>query len=198
MPPSSSSRDPDDGPAGLLTARLALRPPRTSDLAELHALYADPQVWGPDPLSRHSTPVQTERMIGRWQAGWDRNGLGMWLAHSTVPGTEGQFVGIGGCTLRHDAAWNLGFRLSPAFWGLGYAQEIIGAAVSAARRNRPDLPITAYLLEGNERSRRTTEGAGLRFVWRGPDAGNPNPGATRLLYADRPLAPALVEVLTAD
>ncbi|MDP9395948.1 MAG: hypothetical protein M3Q27_17515 [Actinomycetota bacterium] len=63
------------------------------------------------------------------------------------------------------------------------------------RRLRPDLPVTAYLLEGNDRSRRTTERTGLRLVWRGPDAGNPDPCAVGLLYADRPLPRHVVDVL---
>jgi hypothetical protein len=59
--------------------------------------------------------------------------------------------------------------------------------VTAAIESHPELPITAYLLEGNERSSRTTELASLRLVWRGPDVGNPDPAAVRLLYADRHL-----------
>jgi hypothetical protein len=32
----------------------------------------------------------------------------------------------------------------------------------------------------------------LSLVWRGPDAGNPDPAAVRLVYADRPLAENLL------
>jgi len=60
------------------------------------------------------------------------------------------------------------------------------------------LPLTAYLLEGNSRSQRAIERAGLHPVWRGPDAGNPDPGAVRLLYADRELTPSLVAALTEE
>lgn len=178
--------------------RLVLTVPQRGDLAELHQLYADPQVWRDDPMIRHSTRDQTEAMIDRWQAAWLRDGLGMWVARSAEPATQGQLVGIGGCFIRCGVAWNLGFRLSPIFWGQGYALEIIRAAVSAAREVRADLPLTAYLLEGNTRSQRTTERAGLRLVWRGPDAGNPDPQAVRLLYADQDLSPALVKALTDD
>jgi RimJ/RimL family protein N-acetyltransferase len=181
-----------------ITDRLVLTVPQRGDLAELHQLYADPQVWRDDPMTRHSTRDQTEAMIDRWQAAWLRDGLGMWVARSAEPAAQGQLVGIGGSFIRYGVAWNLGFRLSPIFWGQGYAQEIIRAAVSAAREVRADLPLTAYLLEGNTRSQRTTERAGLRLVWRGPDAGNPDPQAVRLLYADQDLSPALVKELTDD
>jgi RimJ/RimL family protein N-acetyltransferase len=180
------------------TARLALRVPAAGDVAELHELYADPRVWRDDPVTRHRTVDDTRRMLARWLDGWQRNGFGFWVARGTLPRSAGRLVGIGGCSLRYGRAWNLGYRLSPPYWGQGYAQEIIAAAVATARRLRPGLPVTAYLLEGNTRSQRTTERAGLRLVWRGPDAGNPDPGAVRLLYADRDLPPDLVDRLTEE
>jgi RimJ/RimL family protein N-acetyltransferase len=175
------------------TERLLLAVPEEGDLGELHELYADPRVWRDDPLTRHDQLRQTAGMIGRWRAAWERDGLGMWVARDA--GT-GRLVGVGGTFVRYGVAWNLGFRLSPAFWGQGYAQEIIRAAVAAARQVRAGLPLTAYLLEGNVRSQRATERAGLHQVWRGPDAGNPDPTAVRLLYADRDLTPAVVRTLT--
>jgi RimJ/RimL family protein N-acetyltransferase len=120
----------------------------------------------------------------------------MWVARGAEPATQGRLIGVGGTFVRYGVAWNLGFRLSPACWGQGYAQEISRAAFRAARHVRPDLPMTAYLLEGNVRSQRATERTGLRRVWRGPDAGNPDPQAVRLLYADRDLPPALIRTLT--
>jgi hypothetical protein len=52
------------------------------------------------------------------------------------------------------------------------------------------------LLEPNVQSRRRAERAGLGLVWRGPDAGNPDPSAVRLVYADRPLPDALLARVT--
>jgi len=172
-------------------ARLVLRPPGAADLPRLFDLYRDPRVWGPDPLTRHDDPAQTSRMIENWRAAWDRDGLGMWTAWH---GDE--FVGIGGCFVRYGVAWNLGFRLRPRCWGRGYAQEISAAAIAAARRRRAELPITAYLLESNDRSLRAVGRTGLTRVWRGPDAGNPDPAAIRLLYSDGPLPPPALRALT--
>ncbi|WP_198153723.1 GNAT family N-acetyltransferase [Catenuloplanes japonicus] len=176
-----------------MTQRLRLRKPEPDDLDALFALYSDPQVWAPDPLSRHSAPAQTARTLDIWRAAWERDGLGMWVAHEL----DGAFAGIGGCFIRYGAAWNLGFRLLPAFWGRGYAQEISAAAIGAAAALRPDLAMTAYLLEGNDRSQHTVERAGLHRIWRGPDAGNPDPSAIRLLFADRPLPIDVIRALTA-
>lgn len=173
------------------TDRLVLRAPAHDDLQRLFNLYADPQVWAADPLTRQTDPAQTERMIGTWRAAWDHDGLGVWTAWD-----DDEFVGIGGCFLRYEVAWNLGFRLRPACWGRGYAQEISAAAIHAARQRRRELPITAYLLDGNDRSVRAVERTGLRRVWRGRDAGNPDVTAIRLLYSDRILPPHALRALT--
>jgi len=180
------------------TERLRLAAPVEDDLAELHQLYANQRVWRDDPLSRHITPRQTTSMIRRWRAAWERDGLGMWVARSAAPENPGRLVGVGGTFLRYGVAWNLGFRLCPDDWGQGYAQELSRAAFAAARQVRAELPLTAYLLEGNTRSQRATERAGLHRIWRGPDAGNPDPRAVRLLYADRDLSSTLVRTLTAS
>src|SRR5262245_41168312 len=60
------------------TERLVLTVPQRSDVAELHQLYGDPQVWRDDPMTRHSTRDQTEGMIDRWRDAWLRDALGMW------------------------------------------------------------------------------------------------------------------------
>jgi len=127
-----------------------------------------------------------------------RDGLGYWTARlrGDLPGTDlhaGDVVGTGGCALRVGTAWwNLYYRFTPAAWGRGLAAELVTAAVEAAHRAAPDRPVVAVLLEHNERSRGRAEGAGLQPLWRGPDAGNPDPGAVRLVYADRALDDALV------
>jgi RimJ/RimL family protein N-acetyltransferase len=187
--------EPRQHPDVVTTERLTLRTPKDSDVAQVFAMYRDPQVWKADPLSRHDTPEQTARMVENWRAAWRRDGFGMWTAWQAVP-DGASFIGIGGCFVRHGVAWNLGFRLLPRFWGHGYAQEIGAAASTVAHSLRPDLPLTAYLLEGNDRSQRTVERLGLTLVWRGPDAGNPDTAAIRLLFSDRRLSPEVVDTLT--
>jgi hypothetical protein len=53
--------------------------------------------------------------------------------------------------------------------------------------------VVAYLLEHNVESRGRAERAGLQLVWRGADAGNPDPAAVRLVYADRPVPDDVLE-----
>lgn len=131
-------------------------------------------------------------MVALWQAGWAERGLDVWVARSP----QGRFIGVGGCGMRGGDFWNLYYRLDPSVWGQGYAQELITAARDAARAIAPAAPVIAYLLEHNEGSRRVAERAGLSLVWRGPDAGNPDRDAVRLVYADRPLAPAVLGAVT--
>jgi RimJ/RimL family protein N-acetyltransferase len=107
-------------------------------------------------------------------------------------------VGTGGCALRVATRWwNLYYRLTPPAWGLGLAAELVAAAIDAAHTVDPDRAVIAYLLEHNVESRGRAERAGLQLVWRGPDAGNPDPAAVRLVYTDRPVAGDLLDRLTA-
>jgi hypothetical protein len=71
------------------------------------------------------------------------------------------------------------------------------ATQKAAREVRADLPVTAFPLEHNVASRGTAERAGLQLAWRGPDAGNPDPDAIRLVYTDRPLTHEQIAAMTA-
>jgi RimJ/RimL family protein N-acetyltransferase len=108
-------------------------------------------------------------------------------------------VGTGGCAVRVGTSWwNLYYRLAPAAWGFGLAGELVTAALDAARTVGLDRPVVAYLLEHNAESRRRAERSDLSLVWRGPDAGNPDPDAVRLVYADRPLDGALLGRITAS
>lgn len=47
--------------------------------------------------------------------------------------------------------------------------------------------MVALLFEHNGASKATETRAGPGLGWRGPDAGNPDSTAVRLIYADRPL-----------
>jgi RimJ/RimL family protein N-acetyltransferase len=185
------------------TARLDLDAVLASDLDDHFALMSDPGVWGHLPSGRHTSPERTMEGIEHSLGHWARDGLGYWTARlrADLPGTPlraGDVVGTGGCALRVGTSWwNLYYRLTPSAWGLGLAAELVTAAIDAAHAVDPDRPVIAYLLEHNVESRGRAEKAGLSLVWRGPDAGNPDPAAVRLVYADRPIDPELLEPITA-
>ena len=181
----------------LRTGRLALDAVVPSDLEEHFAILSDPGVWRHLPANVHTDRERTAEGIARQVECWERTGLGMWtvrlrpdLPDDRVPPglAPGAVVGMGGCAVPVDAAWwNLYYRLTPPAWGHGLAAELVAEAMAAAGQVDPGLPVVAYLLEHNRESKGRAERSGLTLVWRGPDAGNPDPEAVRLVYADRPV-----------
>jgi len=167
-----------------MTKRLLLSRPDGGDLAGLHTICGDPRVWTHFPSLRHTTCGQTRGMLESFMAKWGADGLGPWVVR--LPG-DPAVMGHGGCSVKGGVFWNLGYRLSPDVQGRGFATELSLEAIAQAKQRRPELPVVAYLLEHNAASSRVAGKAGLDLVHRGPDAGNPDPHAVRLVYADRPL-----------
>lgn len=178
------------------TARLGLRRPTPADAAVLHErVMSDPRTWALDPALRTGGAPETARVLRGQVQRWHRDGLGSWvLRELDGAGRPGEVVGVGGCSLPTPRAWNLAFRLRPEVWGRGYGREVAAAAVAAAHRVRPDLPVTAVVLAANAPSRRVVLGAGLAEVGRAPDARGAPPSPV-CLHADRPLGAELVEAL---
>lgn len=172
------------------TGRLRLDRVTLDDVDELHA---DPAVWIHFPQARHDSRDKTESLVEQAVRDWAADGLSYWSVRETADDTV---VGIAGCARRREGrVWNLYYRLRPSVWGRGYAGEASAVAVETACAFDPTTPVIAFLLEHNEASRRTAERAGLELVWKGPDVGNPDPDATRLIYADRTLDPDTLELL---
>ena len=168
------------------TERLELRRPTQADIPQLHAIFSDPRLWAHYPTLRHTDLAQTTATVRQWLHGWTRDELGYWIIR--LPGDDA-VIGYGGCGIRHDIVWNLGYRLAPAAHGQGYATEVAREAIRHAHAARPDLPVTAYLVQHNHASAAVARRVGLTLAYRGPDAGNPDPAAVREVYSDRPLTP---------
>ena len=127
-----------------------------------------------------------------------------WRTGRCATRPAGPVVGRGGCAVPDEALdadptgrgwWNLYYRFDQRVLGRGYATEMGEAAIEAAHDVAPERPVLAYLLEHNLGSRRTAEKLGLRLVWRGPDDGNPDPDAVRLVFLDREPDDVLVAAL---
>ncbi len=166
----------------LRTERLWLDEPVPDDLADLHRIHADPASWEHFPQGRHPDLARTQQALDKSESEWT-HGLGYWSVRDSA---RGPVIGMAGCAVVASRPWwNLYYRFDSAARGRGYASEVAAAALEAARAVAPDRPVMAYLLEINVASRRTAERAGLTLVWRGPDAGNEDPDAVRLVYLDR-------------
>jgi len=177
------------------TDRLRLDAPTPDDVAGLHAIHSDPTSWTHFPQGRHGDPAVTAAMVEEQLARWPLHGLGYWTVRE-VDG--GPVVGWGGCSVPDGVSWwNLAYRFATWTHGQGYGHELARQALDAAAALDPSLPVVAYLLEHNLASRRVAERAGLRLVWRGPDAGNEDETAVRLVYADRDLEPEALAHLAA-
>ena len=177
----------------VLTPRLQLDAVTLDDVDEHYALLSDPRVWEHLPSGVHTDRQRTADELQRRVQQWDITGLGYWTARlrADLPAADlpaGAMVGTGGCAVRPGTSWwNLYYRLARSAWGLGLAAELVTAALDAAHAVAPERPVIAYLLEHNAESKGRAERSGLTFLWRGPDAGNPDPDAVRLVYADRPV-----------
>lgn len=124
-------------------------------------------------------------MVQGWIDGWTRDDLSVWIVRNAETGAV---LGDVGCSIRCDVFWNLGYRLAFDAHGRGIAARVSCHAMAEARRIRPALPIVAYLLEHNRASAHVAENLRLTLQSRAPDAGNPDPDAIRLVYADRRLS----------
>jgi len=178
----------------LRTPQLELRAVTASDIGDIYALNSDPRVWTHLPSRVHTSREQTTAQVARIVAAWEADGLSYWAAR--LP--DGTFAGVGGCSITAAVAWNVYYRFRPEVQGRGLATELVSDARAAAVTVRPDLPVTALLLEHNLASKAVAEKSGLHLAWRGPDVGNPDPAAIRLVYADRDLTPDVLGKLLAS
>jgi RimJ/RimL family protein N-acetyltransferase len=175
---------------------LYLQPLSIDDLEDFYTLHSDARVWEHLPSGRHTDIEKTKKWLETCIDDWKTSGLGYW----SVKSSDGQFAGVGGARLMskdESKVWNLYYRVSYAWWGCGIAAKLASKAMEAAHIVQPDIPIVAFLLEHNAASRHIAEKAlKMQLRWRGPDAGNEDPAAIRLVYSDRPMKEAALQVVT--
>ncbi|MDN6530185.1 MAG: GNAT family N-acetyltransferase [Brevibacterium sp.] len=175
--------------------------PGLGDLDEVFEIYSDPRVWTHFPSGRMTKREEAEAFLLTRIADWEIDGFGIWIVRESE---GGPVLGTCGCGVRRmpmadewspariEAFWNLGYRFRPE--GRGYASEISRLAISRAQELNPSLPVIAYLLERNAASLKVAEKVGLSLQHRAPDAGNPDPQAMRLIFADRKLTASQLAV----
>lgn len=134
------------------TARRRLRPLTPGDLEHLVALHGDPQVMAfITGAGETRETVQTESLP-------DLLSRRTWLLFEAET-----FVGWASLRLEGDEA-ELGYRLTRAAWGQGYASEAARALVDLGFRHLGLARIWGQTMAVNLASRRVMEKAGLAYV----------------------------------
>ncbi|MBK1885599.1 GNAT family N-acetyltransferase [Marinobacter sp. DY40_1A1] len=145
------------------TERLFLRQWQESDFKSFATLNADPKVmeYFPEPLSGQASTEMAEKIHSLIkQRGW-----GFWAVE--VKDAE-PFIGFCGlhvptATLPFSPCVEIGWRLSSAHWGKGYASEAARGALGVAFQHLELPEIVSFTTVGNQRSRRVMERIGMKY-----------------------------------
>lgn len=148
----------------LLTPRLRLRRWRPADDAAMASINSDPEVtrW----LNRRMDRAAVKSFSERTARHWDDHGFGHWAVEPREGRLAGEmigFVGVAYPAYLPEVADRpeLGWRLSPAAWGNGYATEAALAARETAF-GRLGLPALISIIHPeNEPSRRVATKLGM-------------------------------------
>ena len=168
--------------ADLHTPRLLLRRWRDADREPFAALNADPRVM--EHMPSLLTRDESDAMASRIEASFATHALGLWAVE--VPGAS-PFIGYVGLSVpTFDAPFTpcveIGWRLSAAHWGRGYATEAARAALDDGFERLGLSEIVSFTIRANRRSWRVMERLGMA---RSPEDDFLHPR----LPASHPLAP---------
>lgn len=151
-----------DNPPTLTTERLTLRPWREEDLIPFADLNADPEVmeFMPNCLNRQESDAMAERI----QQHFAQHGFGLWAIE--IPG-KFKFIGYTGLLVPTFQAHftpcvEIGWRLSRAHWGNGYATEAAKAALSFGFNNKKLQDIVSFTVPQNTRSINVMKRLGMK------------------------------------
>ena len=156
----------------LTTPRLTLTTWEDGDLAQFHALHADPVTMRYFASGPYDEARATERLAAfrRDQAEW---GWAKWR----VQDAGGRVVGRGGFGLYQETHRELGYLLVPELWGHGLATELAQALVGwhfAHPDPRLSRDLLAFAHVENGASRRVLEKVGFTPTHEGDWQGQPH------------------------
>ena len=160
----------------LTTARLTLRGHTVADFSESATMWANPEVTrfiGGRPFSREEAWTRLLRYIGHWSL----NGFGYWVVRET---DSNRFVGeVGFVDYKRDIvpslddAPEIGWVLSPAVHGQGFATEAVRAILDWGETRFGGARTVCLIDPGNARSIRVAEKCGYRELARALYRGDP-------------------------
>ncbi len=147
----------------LQTRRLLLRRWREADLDPFAAMNADPVVM--EFFPRTLSVEESAAFIERIEACFDQHGYGLWAVEKIEPGQP--LIGcIGLSPVEPDLpcapAVEVGWRLSRAYWGRGYATEAASAVIAFGFDRIHLDEIVSLTASVNLRSQRVMERLGMK------------------------------------
>jgi ribosomal-protein-alanine N-acetyltransferase len=124
-------------------------------------MNADPQVM--EFFLVTLTPEESDALVKRIEAGFDRDGFGLWALEVRK---TGEFIGFTGLAppefeAHFTPAVEVGWRLAASAWGKGYATEAARAAIAFGFERAGLEEIVSMTSAGNERSRAVMERLGM-------------------------------------
>jgi RimJ/RimL family protein N-acetyltransferase len=174
MPPTRRLTSRTSAPT-LETERLILRAHAASDFADLLAMWQDPEVTR-HITRRASTHEEGWARLQRYAGNWALLGYGFWAV--TEKGT-GRFAGdVGAAHFERemqpgfDGDPEVGWVLSPAFQGKGYATEAVRAALAWCDRELRTA-LACMIGPANAASLRVAAKCGFREFHRGDHKNEP-------------------------
>lgn len=145
----------------LSTTRLLLRRWREDDCRPFAEINADPCVMEhfPAPL----TLADSNRLIARIEAGFDRRGYGLWALELLA---TGELVGFTGLEMpsfeaHFTPAVEVGWRLARSAWGQGYATEAALASLAFGFEQVGLAEIVSFTSTANLKSQAVMERIGM-------------------------------------
>lgn len=173
----------------LTTDRLILRQWRPDDREPFAAMSADPRVmeFFPALLNR----AESDALADRFAARIEERGFGFWAIE--LPGIA-RFIGFAGLSIPGFATHftpcvEIGWRLSPDYWGQGYASEAARRALQFGFDEAGFAEIVAFAAAGNRRSRAVMERIGMTYDAEGefdmPSLPEDSPVRRHVLYRIR-------------
>ncbi|MDQ1476894.1 MAG: hypothetical protein QOE62_2123 [Actinomycetota bacterium] len=147
------------------TERLSLRRFERDDLNELASVFEHREVWQ-YPYGRAMTRAETEDFLDGQIDHWNLHGFGCWTAREKTNGTLIGYLGLSVPTFLPEIlpAVEVGWRLTPAAWGKGFATEGARAALREAFMTMRLDQVCSLPQSENPRSGRVAARLGMTLI----------------------------------
>lgn len=158
----------------LTTPRLVLRALRPDDLDDLYIYASDPEIDRFTPWTHYQSVAEASADLDHFLAEYEDGGMGAWgIEHRA----DQRLIGIANFSPphRHHRRTELGYTISRAYWGQGYATEAAQALIMFGFEQMQLVRIEAVCLPDHLASARVLQKIGMQFegllhsyqIWRG-------------------------------